>query len=107
MNKPKLQDSLVIIRDAFGIEWHANEARPTKYGFDLIYGRKKEGNSYEAAGRYRLIYTSELKAFWEKYALRSDGTIYDLPAGRTTLKRARLAFGFNWDKDSARFWRKH
>jgi hypothetical protein len=29
-----------------------------------------------------------------------------LPAGRTTLKRARLALGFNWDKDSEKFWRK-
>ena len=98
---------VVTIKDALGLQWDINEARATKYGFDLYYGKKKDRTGYDVGGPNRLIYTNELKAFWEKYAIRTDGTIFDLPAGRTTLKRARLALGFNWDKDSEKFWRKH
>jgi hypothetical protein len=106
MKKRKFLD-LVTIKDALGTEWHVHEARSTKYGFDVVYGRKKNPGPYDVGGPCRLIYTNELKAFWEKYALRFDGTISDLPAGRTTLKRARQALGFHWLKDSQKFWRKH
>ena len=106
--KRTLRDSEVTtIKDAFGTEWHVKEARQTKYGFDLLYGREKNAGPYDISGPDRLIYTSELKAFWEKHSLRHDGTLFDLPAGRTTLKRARRALGFHWDKDSQRFWRRH
>lgn len=98
---------VVTIKDALGLKWDIHEARATKYGFDLYYGKKKDRTGYDVGGPNRLIYTNELKEFWEKCALKHDGTIFDLPAGRTTLKRARLALGFNWDKDSERFWRKH
>jgi hypothetical protein len=108
MKKPPFRDSNVVtIKCALGLEWDIKEARATKYGFDLYYGRRANPGHYEAGGPYRLIYTNELKAFWEQCALRYDGTIFDLPAGRTTLKRARVALGFNWDKDSQKFWRKH
>jgi hypothetical protein len=107
MKKRKVRDSDVVIKDAFGTEWHIKEVRPTKYGFDLLYGRKKDAGPYDVGGPIRLIYTNELKVFWAKHSLRHDGTISDLPAGRTTLKRARLALGFNWDTDSMKFWRKH
>jgi hypothetical protein len=101
------KSEIVTIKDALGLEWDIKEARPTKYGFDLYYGKRKDPDPYHIGGPNRLIYTNELKAFWEGCALRHDGTIYDLPAGRTTLKRARLALGFNWDRDSEKFWRKH
>jgi hypothetical protein len=97
---------VVTIKDAVGLEWDIKEARATKYGFDLYYGKRKDPTQYDAGGPNRLIYTNELKTFWENCALKHDGTIFDLPAGRTTLKRARLALGFNWDKDSEKFWRK-
>jgi hypothetical protein len=98
---------VVTIKDALGLEWDIKEARATKYGFDLYYGKRKDGTGYDVGGPDRLIYTNELKAFWEQCALKHDGTIFDLPAGRTTLKRARLALGFNWDRDSQKFWLKH
>jgi len=98
---------VVTIKDALGLEWDINEARATNYGFDLYYGKRKDRTGYDVQGPNRLIYTNQLKAFWENCAIRHDGTIFDLPAGRTTLKRARLALGFNWDKDSEKFWRKH
>jgi hypothetical protein len=115
MKKRKFRDSqavtidsqAVTIKDALGLEWDIKEARQTKYGFDLYYGKRKDPGPYEIGGPNRLIYTNELKAFWDKYSLRHDGTIFDLPAGRTTLKRARTALGFHWDKDSETFWRKH
>jgi hypothetical protein len=106
MEKRKFRDS-VIIKDALGTEWNVQEARRTNYGFDVLYGRKENPGPYDVGGPCRLIYTNDLKAFWEKYSLRLDGTIFDLPAGRTTLKRARLALGFNWFEDSNKFWRKH
>jgi hypothetical protein len=106
MKKPIFRD-LVTIKDALGTEWQIHEARSTKYGFDVFYGRKKNPGPYDVGGPCRLIYTNELKAFWEKYSLRYDGRIFDLPSGRTTLKRARQALGFNWLEDSKRFWRKH
>jgi hypothetical protein len=96
----------VTIKDALGLEWDIKEARPTKWGFDLLYGKRKNATQYHIGGPNRLVYTTELKEFWEKYSVRADGTIYDLPAGRTTLKRARLALGFNWDDDSQSFWHK-
>ena len=106
--KKRFRDfGVVTIKDALGLQWHVKEARQTKYGFDLLYGKKKNAGSYDIGGPNRLIYTNELKAFWDKYSLRHDGTIFDLPAGRTTLKRARVALGFNWEEDSQKFWRKH
>src|SRR5689334_20660919 len=78
---------VVTIKDALGLQWDINEARATKYGFDLYYGKKKDRTGYDVGGPNRLIYTNELKAFWEKCAISIDGTIFDLPAGRTTLKR--------------------
>jgi hypothetical protein len=108
MEKSLFRNSHVVtIKCALGLEWDIKEARATKYGFDLFYGRRTNPSTYEASGPYRLIYSNELKAFWERCALKYDGTIFDLPAGRTTLKRARVALGFNWDKDSEKFWRKH
>jgi hypothetical protein len=98
---------VVTIRDALGTDWVVKESRPTKYAFNLFFGRKKEAGQYDVGGPCRLICTNELKAFWEKYSLRLDGTIFDLPAGRSTLKRARVALGFNCDDDAKRFWRKH
>ena len=107
MSKPKLRNpSDIIVKDALGLEWAVKESRSTKYGFDLLFGRRTYCFPSECTGNFRLIYTNELKAFWEKYAIAHDGTIFDLPAGRTTLKRARIALGFNWDLDSERFWRK-
>ena len=108
MKKRVFRDTEVVtIKDALGLEWDIKEARVTKYGFDVYYGKRKDCTGYDVGGPNRLIYTNELKAFWESCALKHDGTIFDLPAGRTTLKRARLALGFNWDKDSEKFWRKH
>jgi hypothetical protein len=108
MKKWKFRDTEVVtIKDALGLEWHVKEARQTKYGFDILYGKRKDAVSYDIGGPNRLIYTNDLKAFWDKYSLRHDGTIFDLPAGRSTLKRAREALGFNWGKDSEEFWRKH
>jgi hypothetical protein len=101
------RSEVVTIKDALGLEWDIKEARPTKHGFDLYYGKRKNATAYDVGGPNRLIYTNELKAFWERCSPRHDGTIFDLPAGRTTLKRARVALGFNWDRDSERFWRKH
>ena len=96
----------VTIKDALGLEWDILEARETKYGFDIYYGRRHNAVGLECGGPLRLIYSQELKSFWEKNSIRMDGTLFDLPAGRTTLKRARTALGFHWDRDSERFWRK-
>lgn len=107
MTKQVFRDSEVVtIKDALGLEWDIKEARETKYGFEIYYGKRKNAVQYEAGGPNRLIYTKELQAFFEKYSFRKDGTLFDLPVGRTTLKRARIALGFHWFKDAEKFWRK-
>jgi hypothetical protein len=105
LNRRELRETIAI-KDALGLQWDVKEARETKHGFDILYGKRHNATEYDVGGPNRLIYTHELKAFWEKHAIDHDGTIFDLPAGRTTLKRARIALGFNWDKDSEKFWRK-
>ena len=66
MKKRLFRNSEVVtIKDALGLEWDIKEARVTKYGFDLYYGKRKDPTGYETGGPYRLIYTNELKSFWE------------------------------------------
>jgi hypothetical protein len=55
-------------------------------------------------GLPRLIPTRELRDFWHTNRARLNGFIYDLPAGRTTLKRARQRLGFNSRDDISEFW---
>lgn len=94
------------VKDADGIEWYVRDIRETKHGFDLLFGSPVDSVT-GFTGLPRLIATQQLKDFWEANRLRRDTTIYDLPAGRTTLKRVRHRLGFHVGKDVDRFWKDH
>jgi hypothetical protein len=76
------------------------QVRPTRHGFDVLFGQK-EGEPLRIS---RLVYTKELRDFWEKNKSLHNGTLSDLPIGRTTIKRARHRLGFNQRKDVSKFW---
>jgi hypothetical protein len=94
------------VKDVDGAEWYVRDIRTTKHGFDLLFGSPvSRVNGF--VGLPRLIATHPLKDFWEVNRLRRDATIYDLPAGRTTLKRVRQRLGFHVGNDTAKFWNSH
>src|ERR1022692_1313838 len=54
-------------------------------------------------GLPRLIATQPLIDFWEANRTKRDGVLFDLPAGRTTLKRVRRHLGFHNLDDISEF----
>ena len=67
----------------------------------------KIGESYASSvvGLPRLIATKELVNFWDRNRLKGfNGLLFDLPAGRTTMKRLRRKLGFNFDNDYEDYW---
>jgi hypothetical protein len=93
--------------DVDGSLWDVREARATKHGFDLLFGLP--ANSHLSGkvlgGPARLIATPALVAYWEINRF-NEGTTYDLPAGRTTMKRLRTRLRFNFVQDRRKFWEK-
>jgi hypothetical protein len=93
------------VRDVEGRLWDVRDARDTKHGFDLLFGSPVSGLGW-GCGLPALIATQPLVDFWEANQTKRNGVIYDLPAGRTTLKRVRQRLGFrSWD-DIAEFWQE-
>jgi hypothetical protein len=94
------------VRDFNNDLWNVRDVRATKHGFDLLYGAP--ANRVSNVGPPRcLITTKELVAYWEANKTRHDGVIFDLPAGRTTLKRARGRLGFHYQHDVTSYWNEH
>lgn len=91
------------VRDVEGGQWDVRQIRDTKHGFDLLFGSPDDHGSYRG-GLPRLIATQSLVDFWEANRTKRDGMIFDLPAGRTTLKRVRKRLGFNCLDDVTEFW---
>jgi hypothetical protein len=99
--KPKrVRVFLFQTQDTFGKTWNVEQVRPTHHGFDVLYGQK-EGLPGSIP---RLICTTELREFWDAHKATYDAATYDLPMGRTTIKRARKKLGFNRGKDLSKFW---
>jgi hypothetical protein len=89
--------------DVEGYLWDVRDVRTTRHGFDLLFGSPAP-RGRDGCGLPRLIATKSLIDFWEVNRLR-PGTLFDLPAGRTTLKRVRYRFGFNHVEDRSAYWR--
>lgn len=94
------------VYDAEGILWGVKDVRTTKYGFNLLFGSPVARPGVYERGNPRLIATQELVDFWEANRLKYGSVLFDLPAGRTTLKRLRSRLGFNYNNDRAAFWRE-
>jgi len=92
------------VRDADNALWDVRDVRPTKHGFDIYYGSPDRAHDTHHGGPLRLIVTKALRDFWWDNRLESHGFLFDLPAGRTTLKRARNRLKFNHRDDVREFW---
>jgi hypothetical protein len=92
------------VRDVFGNLWFVRDIRTTKHGFDLLFGSPDKEDRH-TWGLPRLIPTRELVDYWEANRTNRDCVIYDLPAGRTTMKRVRRRLGFHLPNDVAAQWR--
>src|SRR6266516_717715 len=94
------------VRDVEGGLWEVRQIRDTKYGFDLLFGSPERRLGSSRGGLPRLIATQSLVDFWDANGTKRDGVIFDLPAGRTTLKRVRRRLGFHFLDDLSEIWRK-
>lgn len=92
------------VQDVEGAVWDVRDIRTTKHGFDLLFG-SPASMPIHRWGLPRLIATKSLYDFWDANRTKRDGAIYDLPAGRTTIKRIRHRLGFHSLKDLSKFWR--
>ena len=93
------------VRDVERCIWDVREIRGTKYGFDLLFGSPASRLGSYRGGLPRLIATRPLIDFWKANRTKHDGVLFDLPAGRTTLKRLRRHFGFHYSNDLTKFWK--
>jgi len=101
----KREDRDEQVFDIDGTLWDVKEARATKYGFDLLFGIPANSRLGRFIGPKRIIATPALVAFWETHRT-DEGYIYDLPAGRTTLKRVRNRLRLNFIHDRRQLWKK-
>lgn len=92
------------VRDLDGHWWDVREIRDTRHGFDLYFGTPANNHGAYRGGLPRLIATKALQDFWHANRTTGRGFLFDLPAGRTTLKRARKRLGFNYLDDLTEFW---
>jgi hypothetical protein len=95
------------IRDVHNDLWDVRDIRPAKHGFDILYGTPVYRLTYDSTGSPRLIVTKELAAYWHINRTKHDGVLFDLPAGRTTLKRARARMNFHYRRDVKQYWAEH
>ncbi len=94
------------VRDVEGSLWDVRQIRDTKHGFDLLFGSPEPRLGSYRGGLPRLIATQPLIDFWEANRTKRDGVLFDLPAGRTTLKRVRRHLGFHNLDDISEFWKE-
>ncbi|MBV8866308.1 MAG: hypothetical protein JO210_13025 [Acidobacteriaceae bacterium] len=92
------------VKDVDGDLWDVRDVRDTRHGFDLYFGTPVNNHGAYRGGLPRLIATKALQDFWEAHRTQGWGFLYDLPAGRTTLKRVRKRLGFNYRDDLTEFW---
>jgi hypothetical protein len=92
------------VRDVDGDLWDIRDVRDTKHGFDLYFGIPANNHGAYHGGLPRLIVTKALRDFWQANRTKGHGFLFDLPAGRTTLKRARKRLGFHYLDDLTEFW---
>jgi hypothetical protein len=97
---------LYQVRDVDNELWDVRDVRPTKHGFDVLYGSRVYRLTNYRNGP-SLIVTRQLFDYWEANKTKHDGILFDLPAGRTTLKRARARLGFHYDRDVKNYWAEH
>ncbi|MBL8236397.1 MAG: hypothetical protein JNM66_03200 [Bryobacterales bacterium] len=92
------------VTDIEGRKWDVCEVRPTKHGFSLLFGIPEVDQGVLYGLNFSLIATQELWDFWDANRTELHGFVFDLSAGRTTLKRMRSRLGFHFRHDHWDFW---
>jgi hypothetical protein len=92
------------VKDVDGTLWDVRDVRDTRHGFDLRFGTPANDHGAFPCGPPRLIATGALRDFWEANQIKGHGFLFDLPAGRSTLKRVRRRLGFNQRDDTREFF---
>ncbi len=92
------------VTDVEGRKWDVCDVRPTKHGFSLLFGVPEVDQGVLYGLNASLIATEELWHFWDANRTELHGFLFDLPAGRTTLKRMRSRLGFHFHHDQWDFW---
>ena len=95
-------------KDLAGCWWDIRERRPTSHGFDLFFGWPESVDGAPSRGKGfggpRLVPTRALYRYWRSCRMRRDGSIYDLPIGRSTAKRVRGLMRYDDYEDYHRWW---
>jgi hypothetical protein len=94
------------IKDVEGRWWWIRDVRETKYGFDLLCGSLVSRSIPHPVGYPGVIPTQELIDFWEANKRKRDCTVYNLPAGDTTLMYVRRRYGFDVHSATDIFYRE-
>jgi hypothetical protein len=81
-----------VVEDIYGMEFDVRERRPTKYGFEVLFGWPAGTVSRARAPRRRVIITKELAAYME--SMKSRPSEIDLPLGENSaVTRIRKFLG--------------
>jgi hypothetical protein len=101
MTKAIIIDTVV---DLYGVSFDVRERRPTKHGFDLLFGWPS-GKRGMGHGAPRVILTSGLADYLESIRLTPGSS--DLPISRSAIKRLRFILRHCWKEDLAAWWKKN
>ena len=97
---PREATIIGITQDYKGDDYEVREARPTDYGFNVLFGWPEA--IPRGRGGQKVILTKELADFLASTKFHPGK--HTLPIGNTTLKRLRRELGLNWHKDWDKWW---
>ncbi|MGA7412098.1 MAG: hypothetical protein WBW33_16600 [Bryobacteraceae bacterium] len=84
--------------------WDVQETRATRHGFSLYFGRPADKDTACHGRRARLIVTKALEDYWQAIRATGHGALFDLPASKNSLQRARRQLGLRYHDDVKAFW---
>jgi hypothetical protein len=96
--------SVARVRDVGDVLWDVQEMRATKHGFSLYFGRPADEDTVCYHGHPRLIVTKALEDYWQAIRAIGHGALFDLPASKQALQRARRQLGLRYHDDVKAFW---
>ncbi|MEI8371849.1 MAG: hypothetical protein WCJ35_03335 [Planctomycetota bacterium] len=93
------------VADVFGDSWDLRERRPTAYGWSVCLGWPHgQPRGRGGTGGPSIIVTRELLGYLE--SVRETPGTYDLPIGRTAIKRLRRLLGMDWFAENEAWWQE-
>ncbi len=95
------------VRDVGDVLWDVQETRATRHGFSLYFGRPADEGTACYRGHPRLIVTKALEDYWQALRATGHGALFNLPASKHLLQRARRQLGLRYHDDVKAFWMEH